>query len=99
MPFVQISSAGAGPGRLLPIAEANMPLTNHFVARIVKSVPDEMRELDRWRRRAASLTGALLIGLMALIFAHAGDVAQQMFTRMTSGAWWLPLLWTPCLFV
>ena len=90
---------GGGPGQSPSIAGGNMAFINQFVARLVQSVPDEMRELDRWRRRTASLVGALLIGLMALIFAHIGDVAQQMFSRMTSGTWWFPLLWTPALFV
>ncbi|HZF46516.1 MAG TPA: chloride channel protein [Sphingomonadaceae bacterium] len=59
---------------------------------------DEDLELPQWRRRLATLIGALLVGLVALLFARAGDLAQQAFSRMTGASPYLPLVITPLIF-
>ncbi|QDX28383.1 chloride channel protein [Sphingomonas suaedae] len=48
-----------------------------------------------WRRRIAILGGAILIGLVALLFASLADAAANLFHAMVQTAWWIPLLITP----
>jgi H+/Cl- antiporter ClcA len=48
-----------------------------------------------WRRRIATGIGALLVGLVALLFARAADEAMALFARATAAAPWLPLVITP----
>ncbi|KTE17630.1 chloride channel protein [Sphingopyxis sp. H115] len=50
------------------------------------------------RRRVAMVGGAVLLGLVALAFAAAGDHAQQLIFRVTDRVWWLPILITPAAF-
>jgi len=51
------------------------------------------------RPRLAALGGALALGLVAIVFARAGEAAQALFARIVA-AWPLaPLLLTPALFV
>ncbi|MDE2563447.1 MAG: chloride channel protein [Sphingomonadales bacterium] len=52
-----------------------------------------------WRRRAGSLLGAVLIGLVALIFANAANTAQTVFDGMFARWPLSPLVVTPVLFV
>ncbi len=37
----------------------------------------------------------MLVGIAALSFAQAADVASLIFTRLTAARWWLPLIATP----
>ena len=46
-------------------------------------------------RRIAMISGAVLLGLVALAFASAGDRAQRLIFMATDRIWWLPLLITP----
>ena len=48
-----------------------------------------------WRRRFATGIGAVLVGLVALLFARAADQAMALFGRATAGLPWLPFLITP----
>jgi H+/Cl- antiporter ClcA len=48
-----------------------------------------------WRRRVAILGGAVLIGLLALLFAAMADAANELFNAMAERCWWLPLILTP----
>jgi len=48
-----------------------------------------------WRNRAAILTGAILLGLVALVFAHLADWANHLFLALYRRAKWAPLLLTP----
>ncbi len=48
-----------------------------------------------WRRRIAILAGAVLVGLIALLFAELADHAGALFRRMVAWRWWLPLIVTP----
>lgn len=54
--------------------------------------------LKDWRRRLATVIGAVLLGLVALLFAKAGDLAQRIFAEMVGQWWWLPLILTPTIF-
>lgn len=46
-------------------------------------------------RRVAMISGAVLLGLVALAFAAAGDRAQRLIFMATDRIWWIPLLITP----
>nr|WP_167073353.1 chloride channel protein [Sphingomonas vulcanisoli] len=48
-----------------------------------------------WRRRAATLSGAIALGLVALLFAKAADWASLTFLHLTQVRWWAPLIVTP----
>lgn len=48
-----------------------------------------------WRRRIAILGGAIVVGLVALLFAKAADDAGAMFLRFARRWWWAPLIVTP----
>lgn len=48
-----------------------------------------------WRRRAAILGGAILIGLVALLFSSLADAATELFHVMIRFYWWIPLVLTP----
>lgn len=53
----------------------------------------------RFRRRIAVLTGAIIVGIVATLFAEAADGATTVFSRYAAGYHWLPLLTTPLGFV
>lgn len=50
------------------------------------------------RRRVATGSGAILLGLAALSFAKAGDLVQALFGRVVAVAPYAPLVLTPALF-
>lgn len=52
-----------------------------------------------WRRRIAMGTGAVSIGLAALLFARLADTASNLFAGLARDHWWLPLILTPAGFV
>ena len=64
---------------------------------------DRARDLARrhgptapvWRKRAAILSGAVALGLVALIFADVADRASHVFLLLVRAAWWAPLAATP----
>jgi H+/Cl- antiporter ClcA len=49
----------------------------------------------RFRRRIAVLTGAVAIGIVAVLFARASDATGLMFAAFARRWHWLPLLTTP----
>lgn len=49
----------------------------------------------RGRRRIAMGTGAISIGLAALLFARLADAANGTFLALTHAYWWAPLILTP----
>ncbi|GGD40999.1 chloride channel protein [Croceicoccus pelagius] len=67
-----------------------------FPIPIPKRLSEEMGD---WRRRVATLMGAVAIGLVALIFAKAGDIALDLFHAMEARWFWLPAILTPAIFV
>ena len=48
-----------------------------------------------WRRRLAMGIGAILVGLVALLFADMANEAIDLFKRYIASIWWLPLIVTP----
>ena len=48
-----------------------------------------------WRRRFATGIGAVLVGLVALLFARSADAAMALFNRATIPMPWLPFVITP----
>ena len=48
-----------------------------------------------WRRRIATGTGAILVGLVALLFAQMANLAIATFRSWITSIWWLPLVLTP----
>ncbi|OYX66700.1 MAG: chloride channel protein [Sphingomonadales bacterium 32-64-17] len=66
---------------------------------IGKKVPDDLARVDDWTRRVATMVSAVLIGLVALVFATVGDRAQDLFLDLTAEYGWLPLVLTPVMFV
>ncbi|MFC6622605.1 chloride channel protein [Novosphingobium panipatense] len=48
-----------------------------------------------WRRRVAIVGGAILVGLVALAFAHLADRANALFRQLYALWWWAPLVLTP----
>ena len=48
-----------------------------------------------WRRRVATGVGAILVGLVALLFAEMANKAIDIFRHWVAAIWWLPLLVTP----
>ena len=71
------------------------PIAQRLRQRVRQGVP----ELEEWRRRLAMLVSALLIGLLATLFAWAADFAQRSFASMTAREPFLPLVLTPVMFV
>jgi H+/Cl- antiporter ClcA len=67
------------------------------------SFPEQARDLLRehgptapvWRQRAAILGGAVIIGLVALLFAYLADWAGERFATLAARWWWAPLIVTP----
>jgi H+/Cl- antiporter ClcA len=48
-----------------------------------------------WRRRIATGAGAILVGLVALLFADVANLAIAAFRARIASIWWLPLVFTP----
>jgi H+/Cl- antiporter ClcA len=67
--------------------------------RLKSGIPDDFVELEEWRRRLAMLTSAVSIGVLAMLFARASDVAQREFAGLTAAFPYAPLVLTPALFV
>ncbi|MBO9602649.1 MAG: chloride channel protein [Novosphingobium sp.] len=55
-------------------------------------------ELAQWRRRLATLIGALGVGVAALLFARAGDLAQRGFGQVYASHPYACLALTPAIF-
>jgi H+/Cl- antiporter ClcA len=66
--------------------------------KIARAVPGFDTSFDLARRRAATATGSIALGLLAIVFAWAGDKAQQAFTYIESRSPYLPLILTPAVF-
>ena len=49
----------------------------------------------RFRRRIAVITGAILIGIVAVLFAEAADYTGLVFSAYARTWHWLPLVTTP----
>jgi len=53
----------------------------------------------QFRTRAAILTGAILVGIVATLFAAASDWAGELFHDYANAMGWWPLLTTPLIFM
>ncbi|HTG37347.1 chloride channel protein [Sphingomonas sp.] len=53
----------------------------------------------QFRTRIAVLTGAIAVGIVAILFAQLADAAGEMFEHMAAARWWLPLVLTPPAFM
>ncbi|NIJ32778.1 chloride channel protein [Sphingomonas oligoaromativorans] len=51
-----------------------------------------------WRKRAAIVSGAIALGLTALLFARLADEANALFRQFVRVWWWAPLIATPAVF-
>lgn len=58
-----------------------------------------MVQVEQWRRRIATLAGALIVGLIAVMFAHLGEMAQRLFYGVERWHAWSPLVLTPLMFL
>ncbi len=76
-----------------------MKLPGPFDTEFNPKVPSELTRPEDWSRRAATLVSAILIALVAMGFAWAGDWANRLFTEATSQARWAHLVLTPAMFV
>ncbi|WP_230784109.1 chloride channel protein [Citromicrobium bathyomarinum] len=72
----------------------------HLPARdLLPGMGEELISASDWSRRAATLVGAVLIGLVAIGFAIAGDHASELFNRTTAAHPWVYLVSAPLVFV
>ncbi|WP_245892387.1 chloride channel protein [Novosphingobium guangzhouense] len=74
-----------------------MTISERFTT-FFKAVPGIDASLDLARRRAATIGGAVLLGLIAIAFAWAGDTAQKVFREFAAVHPYAPLVMTPAIF-
>jgi H+/Cl- antiporter ClcA len=58
-----------------------------------------LRRTGNLKSRVAAIIGAMLLALVAIIFAQCGEWAQHLFIAMYRRAFWSPLIVTPALFM
>jgi len=63
-----------------------------------KSAPGLDSSLAMARRRAATVLGAVALGVIAIVFAWMGDLAQKIFTQFQAQHRYAPLVLTPLVF-
>ncbi len=76
-----------------------MPLHPMFADLGRRLTRERLIDIAPWRRRLATLIGAVIVGLVASGFALAGDWAGQTFAGFRDRWHWAPLLVTPAVFV
>lgn len=59
----------------------------------------KLRRTGNLKSRVAAIIGAMLLALVAIIFAQCGEWAQHLFIAMYRRAFWSPLIVTPALFM
>ena len=94
----QLFSLQGGFPRAVRIGRG-MAFLRTIKGKLAEANPAPRFEPELWRRRLATLAGGVLVGLVALGFAHFGDLAQRSFSQMQARVWWFPLIWTPALFI
>ena len=75
-----------------------MDIRQTLAKRFGTALPSPALHLADWNRRLATLLGAILVGLAALVFAKAGDVAQIFFSRLAFLNPYVALLFVPVVF-
>jgi len=76
-----------------------IPLLTRLAERLRALREHDLFAPTQWRRRAALWSGGILVGLAAIAFAQASDLAFAQFRRLLGVSPWLPLLVTPLVFV
>lgn len=66
--------------------------------RLIQALHSFDSSLDLARRRAATAIGAIILGLIAIVFAWLGDKAQEFFTHFQAQNIYLTLVVTPLAF-
>ena len=95
MPEAETVDNGGGDGRN---AGHGGTVVVSFVSRLIRKAglaSHPMLQIGVWRRRAVTTGGAVLLGLAALVFAKAADLAQDGFATLRGAAPLAPLLATP----
>lgn len=90
----------------MPDSSVTPPPARSFVERRRRRPVDRLRVLTRrhgptarvWRGRAAILSGAIMVGLAALLFAWLADQANEVFLTFARHWAWSPLIVTPLAF-
>lgn len=67
--------------------------------KLAAHVSVDVLEVGQWRRRIATVVGAVLVGLIALAFARIGDFAQETFGRFDREHPYWVLAITPLAFI
>jgi H+/Cl- antiporter ClcA len=67
-------------------------------SRLRKLLGHEFFAPQQWQRRAALWIGGVVVGLAAIVFASASNVAFDLFRRVLAISPWLPLALTPAVF-
>ncbi|MGD9665526.1 MAG: hypothetical protein AB7U34_10010, partial [Novosphingobium sp.] len=70
-----------------------------FLNRAQGLMPEDALQMSDWRRRSASLLGALMVGLVAVAFAQMGDIAQGLYSGLAADDPYLAAGWTVLVFV
>ncbi|WP_300658648.1 chloride channel protein [Hydrogenophaga sp.] len=63
----------------------------------LQNLRDEMGGGRQWLDRAVVIAYAVLAGLAVVGFTLLADAAIDLYSRLRSGWWWAPLIWTPAL--
>lgn len=69
------------------------------LAQRLRDSTSNLVEVEDWRRRLAMFTSAVLIGILATLFAWAANLAQRDFASFAIKERYAPLVVTPLLFV
>lgn len=85
------------PRRVAASAEPALTIAERARA-LFRAVPQIDTSIGLARRRAATGIGAVLLGLVAMAFAWAGDTAQEIFQQLVRAYPYAPLALTPAIF-
>ena len=72
---------------------------SHIAQGVRRRLPKDFVEFEEWRRRLAMLISALLIGVLATLFAWSAYFAQHSFASAVAREPYLPFVLTPVMFV
>ena len=61
----------------------------------LQNLRDEMGGGRQWLDRVVVIAYAVLAGLAVVGFTLLADAAIDLYSRLRSGWWWAPLIWTP----
>jgi H+/Cl- antiporter ClcA len=96
LPFNQTTIESSVPDmpRVFPFADVRRGAASWLDRRAARID----QPLNVLRRRVATIAGAVLLGIVAIGFARAGDLAQHAFARIVTASPYLPLAMTPAIF-